>query len=419
MHTKRLLKIAAVGSAAAMMLAACGGGSEEAGSSAAAEGSAAASAAPAESPQIEEPPAPGGDAYAGPVGEGEGQVNILAWPGYVEDGSTDPAVDWTTPFEEATGCQVNLKTFGTSDEAVKLVQGGGWDVVSASGDATLRLIYGDSAQPVNTDLVPSYADIFDDLKLQKFNSVNGVPYGIPHGRGANLVMWNTDKVKEPIDSWAYTFEADSPYAGAVTAYDSPIFIADAAVYLMATQPELGITDPYALDQAQFDAAMALLEQQKALIGEYWSDYTKAIQAFNSGTTAIGTSWQVIANLAQAEGGKVEATKAKEGATGWSDTWMVTKDTPNINCAYKWLDWIVSPEVNAQVAEWFGEAPANAKSCELTADKDHCATYHAGEADYWTDVYYWNTPTAQCLDGRTDTQCVPYSEWATAWAALRS
>ena len=403
MHTTRLLKIAAVGSIAAITLAACGGSSDS--SSEAAGGDAGG--------------APANEAYAGPVGDGEGAVNILAWPGYVEDGSTDPAVDWVTPFEEATGCTVNLKTFGTSDEAVKLMQGGGWDVVSASGDATLRLIYGDNVQPVNTDLVPNYADIFDGLKMQKFNSVDGVAYGIPHGRGANLVMWNTDKVTEPIDSWAPTFEADSPYKGAVTAYDSPIFIADAAVYLMATQPDLGITDPYALDQDQFDAAMALLEQQKELIGEYWSDYTKAIQAFNSGTTAIGTSWQVIANLAQAEGGAVEATKAKEGATGWSDTWMVAKDAANINCAYKWLDWIVSPEVNAQVAEWFGEAPANAKSCDLTSQSDFCDVYHATDDAYWTDVYYWNTPTAQCLDGRTDVQCVPYSDWATAWAALRS
>ena len=420
MHTTRLLKIAAVGSAAALMLAACGGSSSsDESSGAAAEGSAAASAAASEAPASEAPAAPGGDAYAGPVGEGEGQVNILAWPGYVEDGSTDPAVDWVTPFEEATGCMVNVKTFGTSDEAVKLVQGGGWDVVSASGDATLRLIYGDSVQPVNTDLIPSYADVFEDLKMQSHNSVNGVAYGVPHGRGANLLMWNTDKVTEPLDSWAVTFEADSPYAGAVTAYDSPIFIADAAVYLMATQPELGITDPYALDQAQFDAAIALLEQQKELVGEYWSDYTKAIQAFNSGTTAVGTSWQVIVNLAQAEGGKVEATKAKEGATGWSDTWMITKDSPNVNCAYKWLDWIASPEVNAQAAEWFGEAPANTKACEFTADKAHCDTFHAGDTAYWEDVYYWNTPTAQCLDGRTDVQCVPYSEWSTAWAALRS
>lgn len=381
-----------------------------------------ASSAPAEASASAEPVAPevpGGSAYAGPVGAGEGQVNVLAWPGYVEDGSTDPAVDWVTDFETETGCEVNVKTFGTSDEAVKLMQGGGWDVVSASGDATLRLIYGDNVQPLNPDLVPSYADIFEDLKLQSFNSVGGVPFGVPHGRGANLLMWNTDEVAEPLDSWAVTFEADSPYAGKVTAYDSPIFIADAAVYLMATQPDLGITDPYSLDQTQFDAAMALLEQQKALVGEYWSDYTKAIQSFVSGTTAVGTTWQVIANLAGAEGGNVEAVKPKEGATGWSDTWMIAKDTPNINCAYLWVDHIASPKANAAVAEWFGEAPSNAKSCDLTADKDHCATFHAGDTAYWTDVYYWNTPTAACIDGRTDVQCVPYSEWGTAWSALRS
>ncbi len=398
MHTQRLLKIAAASAAVALVAAGCGGSSDS---------SSGASGAPA------------GAAYAGPVADGEGQVNILAWPGYVEDGSTDPGVDWVTDFEKETGCVVNLKTFGTSDEAVKLMQGGGWDVVSASGDATLRLIYGDNVQPLNADLVPNYADVFPDLKLQSFNSVSGVPYGVPHGRGANLLMWNTDKVTTPIDSWASTFEPDSPYAGSVTAYDSPIFIADAAVYLMATQPELGIKDPYALDQTQFDAAMALLEQQKPLVGEYWSDYTKAIQAFNSGTTAVGTSWQVIANLAQAEGGKVEAVKAKEGATGWSDTWMIAKDTPNINCAYKWLNHIVDPATNAAAAEWFGEAPANEKACALTADKDHCATFHAGDTAYWEDVYYWNTPTANCLDGRTDVKCVPYSDWVTAWSALRS
>ncbi len=163
---------------------------------------------------------------------------------------------------------------------------------------------------------------------------------------------------------------------------------------MATQPDLGITDPYALDQAQFDAAMALLTQQKDLISEYWSDYTKAVQAFSSGSSAVGTSWQVIANIAAGEGAPVMATKAKEGATGWSDTWMIAKDTPNINCAYKWVDYIASPEANAQVAEYFGEAPSNAKACELTSDKTFCETYHAGDTEYWKDVYYWNTPTAE-------------------------
>ena len=386
-------KVATLG-VVALVLAGCGGGSTSTSSA-------------------------GGDAYAGPVGEGEGAVSILAWPGYAENGSTDPAVDWVTPFTTATGCKATVKTFGTSDEAVKLMQGGGYDVVSASGDATLRLIYGDLVQPVNTDLVPSYADIFSGLKDQKFNSVDGQMYGIPHGRGANLLAYNPAVVTTVPDSWGETFDPASAYAGKITAYDSPIFIADAALYLMKTQPELGIKDPYALDQTQFDAAIALLKEQKPIIGEYWGDYLKNIDALKSGSIVLGTTWQVNLNYANADGEVVKAVLPKEGATGWSDTWMVAKDTKNINCSYKWLDWIASPEANAQVAEWFGEAPSNAKSCALITDATFCDTYHAADEAFWNNVYFWNTPSEKCIDGRTDAKCIPYSEWSVAWSSLRN
>ena len=107
------------------------------------------------------------------VGQGEGAVSILAWPGYAEDGSTDKTVDWVTPFEKETGCKATVKYFNTSDEAVNLMKGGQYDVVSASGDATLRLIASGDVAPVNTDLVPNYADVAPFLKDQQFNSVNG------------------------------------------------------------------------------------------------------------------------------------------------------------------------------------------------------------------------------------------------------
>ena len=168
------------------------------------------------------------------LGAGEGQVNLIAWAGYVESGQTDPKVDWVTPFTQATGCKVNVKVGNTSDEMVTLMRTGNYDGVSASGDATLRLIAAGDVAPVNTDLVPNYADVYDQLKNQGFNSVDGQMYGIPHGRGANLLMWRTDKVSPAPDSWGAVFDANSPYKGKVTAYDSPIYIADAALYLMKT-----------------------------------------------------------------------------------------------------------------------------------------------------------------------------------------
>jgi putative spermidine/putrescine transport system substrate-binding protein len=352
------------------------------------------------------------------LGTGEGEVNVVSWAGYVEDGSTDPSVDWVTSFEEETGCQVNNRIGATSDEMVTLMKSGDYDVVSASGDASLRLIYGGDVAPVNTELLSNYADIFDGLKMRPWNSVNGVAYGLPHGRGANILMYRTDVVDPPPTSWGAVFDPDSPYAGKITAYDSPIYIADAALYLMKTQPELGITNPYALDQAQLDAAVELLTQQNAIIGEYWSDYTKEVQAFKSGDSVLGTTWQVITNLTQADGAPVEAILPSEGATGWSDTWMISAQAEHPNCAYMWMNHIVSPEANAAVAEWFGEAPSNRLSCGMTADPNHCETFHAEDEAYFDQIWYWSTPIAQCLDGRTDVTCMDYAAWTQAWTTVK-
>lgn len=350
----------------------------------------------------------------------EGEVNIISWAGYVEDGSNDPAADWVTPFEDITGCAVNNTLGPTSDEMVRLMQSGEYDGVSASGDATERLIAGGEVGPIDVSLFSSYEQIFEDLKLQQWNSVDGEPYGIPHGRGANLLVFNTETFADAApDSWGIMFDGGTDADGTISVYDSPIYIADAALYLMATQPDLGITNPYALDQTQFDAAIALLEQQSGIVGQYWGDYAVQVESLVGGTVLAGTTWQVIVNVAQGEGAAIDAVKPIEGATGWSDTWMVSTKAANPNCMMLWMDWITSPWANAQVAEWFGEAPSNADSCALTAVPEHCDIFHATETEYWQDVWYWTTPTTECRDGRTDVECLAYPAWIEAWAELRS
>jgi len=368
---------------------------------------------------------PGGQGFTPPdipmqksIGEMEGQVNILAWPGYAEDGSNDSTIDWVTPFETATGCQANVKYFATSDEAVQLMKSGDYDVVSASGDATLRLIAGGDVAPVNTDLLKNYGGIESFLKDQPFNSVDGQMYGVPHGWGANLLMYNTEKVNPAPTSWAAVFDDASQYAGKVTAYDSPIYIADAALYLMNTQPDLGIKDPYALDEDQLAAAVDLLKKQKDNISEYWSDYLKEVTAFETGDSLIGTTWQVIASLAESDGATVKAILPSEGSTGWSDTWMISSSAKNPNCGYAWMDYITSPQAQAAVAEYFGEAPANTGACELTTDPSFCDTYHAKDAAFAKQIHYWTTPIEQCLDGRTDVKCTDYGDWTTAWTEIK-
>ncbi|MGK2882964.1 MAG: ABC transporter substrate-binding protein [Mycobacterium sp.] len=392
---KRVVRRLGVVVACAALVAACSG-SEEPGGSA------------------EQPP---DIAAATEVGAGEGELNLVAWAGYVEDGTNDPAYDWVTPFEEETGCTVNVKLGNTSDEMVQLMRSGQYDGVSASGDATLRLIYAGDVAPVNTDLTPNYTSVVGFLKDKPWNSVDGQMYGVPHGWGANLLMYNTDVVTEAPNSWGVVFDPNSPYQGKVTAYDSPIYIADAALYLMSSQPDLGIKDPYSLTAEQLDAAVALLKEQNSILGEYWSDYTKEVQAFTSGTSVLGTSWQVIANMLKADDVPIETVVPTEGSTGWSDTWMISSTAPHPNCMYEWMNYIISPEANAQVAEYFGEAPSQTLSCDLTSDKEHCATYHADDADYASQIHYWTTPQKQCVDGSGD-NCTSYDEWVTKWQEIK-
>jgi putative spermidine/putrescine transport system substrate-binding protein len=348
------------------------------------------------------------------------KLAILAWPGYAENGSTSKDTDWVTPFEKQSGCTTSVKTFGTSDEAFQLFNTGQYDVVSASGDSSLRSVANGDAAEIDIAKVTTYGDLAPFLKEKAWNSVDGKVYGVPHGWGANLLMYNETAVTPAPTSWGAVFETDSPYKGKVTAYDSPIYIADAALYLSKTKPDLKITNPYSLDEEQFAAAVELLKEQKPNIGEYWSDYLKEQEGFTKGSLVLGTTWQVITNGVKADTASppVNAIIPTEGSTAWSDSWMVSTKSKNTGCAYKWINWITSPSVQAQVAEYFGEAPANLQACTETSDKDFCTTYHADDKAFYDQLAFWTTPTAKCLDGRTDTTCKAYKDWTAAWDEIK-
>jgi putative spermidine/putrescine transport system substrate-binding protein len=351
------------------------------------------------------------------IGKGEGQVNLISWAGYVEPG-------WSKPFEQKTGCKVNNKVAGTSDEMVALMRTGEYDGVSASGNASARLFEGGDVAPVNVDLVPNYETVFADLKNQPYNTFDDTPYGIPHGRGANLLMWNSDEITPAPTSWDVMLnrELAAEHKGEISVYDDPIYIADAAVYLKTHEPFLEIDNPYQLNAQQFEAAVNLLEGQAPSVGEYWSEAEKQISAFANGDATIGTTWQYQYFALLEEKEPVAASPAsqgflpKEGATGWSDTWMIAKDADHPNCMYEWMNWIIEPKVNAEVAEWFGEAPAQSLACDQTENPDFCAEYHADNPAFWKRVYYWETPLADCGDGSGE--CKDYNEWVKAWTRIK-
>jgi putative spermidine/putrescine transport system substrate-binding protein len=400
----------------ALVLAACSSG--PAATTAPTQG--AATTAPATSA-----PGTGAPATTGSGGmdlEGEGALNIVIWGGYAEKGETIEGFDWVTPFQEETGCIVNAQAMTDSNNGVSLIQSGEWDGISASGDATTRLIQGGFVEAIDTDEFPNYANVFPGLKDLPHNTVDGVNYGVPHGRGPNLMIWNTEEITETPTSWDAVWEGGADYDGKISIYDSSIYIADAAVHLMATQPDLGITDPYQLNQEQFDAAIELLEQQAANNPLYWSSYTAQIASFAAGDVVVGTTWPLQVQLLKANDPPVpvEGVKPDEGTTGWSDTWMLAKGAAHPNCMKMWMNHMMSAEANAQATVFFGEAATSPQACAAAEalSPGHCENQHADDEEYWDNIYYWSTPQEDCKDDDPATTCKTQADWVDAWSTLR-
>jgi putative spermidine/putrescine transport system substrate-binding protein len=365
----------------------------------------------------------GGSASAGPsaqasLGAGEGQLNLIIWAGYAERGAVDPNFDWVTPFEASTGCKVNTTDMTDSANGVALMQSGDYDGGSFSGNATSRLMAGGVVAPINTALIPNYANVFEGLKNKVHNSLNGVPYGVPHGRGPNLLMYNTEEVTTAPTSWDPVWSGE--YGGKVSIYDSSDYIADAALHLMQTNPDLGITNPYQLNDAQFAAAIDLLEAQRDAGALYWGTYSDQIASYAAGDVVVGTSWQFQVNLMQAEGSPIAGVLPDEGSTGWSDTWMIHSAAKNPNCMYMWMNHMASAEANGQATVWFGEAPTSQAACDYaeTLSPGHCELTHATDEAYYSKIWYWATPQADCADTDAATTCKDQDAWVAAWTALR-
>jgi putative spermidine/putrescine transport system substrate-binding protein len=358
------------------------------------------------------------------VGAGEGQVDIVAWPGYIERGQTDKNFDWVTDFEGKTGCKVNIKTAGTSDEMVALMNEGGFDLVTASGDASLRLISGKRVQPVNIDLIPSWKTVDERLQNAPWHTVNGVHYGVPYQWGANVLAYNTKVFPEAPKSWSVVFEEQTladgkSNKGRVQAFDGPIYIADAALYLMKKKPELGIKDPYELNEDQYKAALDLLRQQRAIVGRYWHDAFIQIDDFKNEGVVSSSSWPFQVNILQADKAAMEKTPIastipEEGATGWADTTMMHAEAAHPNCAYMWLEHSINPKLQGDLAAWFGSVPAVLSACKGNALLTDSGCDTNGVQNF-EKIHFWRTPVAKCASQAAG--CVPYYRWVSDMIAV--
>ena len=332
-----------------------------------------------------------------------GVLKVVAWEGYTEN-------QWVKPFEKQTGCTVQHQYAGSSDEMYNLMKkNAGYDLVSASGDASNRLIASGLVQPIDPSTIPNWKQLTPQLVKGPNHYVGGKNYGLPWQWGPNVLMWNTAKYKGATNSWSALY--DPKNKGMITIPNNPIQIADAALYLSKTKPSLGIKDPVRADLGQLNAAVALLKQQRPLIKAYWGFATDEVKIFQTGGATLGAAWPLAVAQLKRAGMKVSQTLPKEGATGWSDVWMLAEHPKNLPCAQAWLKYAAGAKVQAEVAKFNTYTPANLQSCKALG-ATLCKSLHAdGDTAYLNRIKFWKTPLSDCGNGKTD--CEPYSAWVNA------
>ncbi|MGI5168153.1 extracellular solute-binding protein [Spirillospora sp. CA-253888] len=357
---------------------------------------------------------------AGTLGPGEGALSLVTLPGYLENGGSDPRVDWVTPFEERTGCKVSWRAVKNVREMTDLMQNKArrYDGVSAPPEVAGRLIANGHVAPVNPDLVDGYKKL--EPRLRGLLRKNGEHYGVPFVWSSNLVMYDTQAVQPAPGGWGALLDPAQArrYSGRIIMRDSPLTLAEAALYLKNKDRKLKISDPYSLTPPQLAAAAKVLAAQRPHVKDYWERPADAVAAFASGGAVLGEAWPYPVDVLNRAGRQAQAVAASDGVTGWMNAWMVGARAEHPSCMYQWLQWTASPDVQQQVAEWNGVAPANPQACSDDRLKSgFCGAHHVGDRDYLDKVIFAHTPLRECAAAGVaggKRECTDYDDWTRAW-----
>ena len=349
----------------------------------------------------------------------EERLDVIALPGYMERGQSDPRYEWVTRFERSTGCQVVPRTVDSPDAMLHAQRRGNVDVMVVSSETGQRFIQAGIVSPLNAAwLQAPQKNLHHYFTHHESVMREGTRYGLPLLWGINALLYNQKVFPTPPPSWSVLFDMQNlpdgkTNAGRIQAYDSPIAMADAALYLMKTQPALGIQNPFELNAQQYTEVLILVLRQRPLLSRYWHDPTRQISDLrNKGTVATRGRLATGQGL-RAEGRGFAITIPKEGATAWLDSMMVHKRAKHLGCAYRWMAYATTPPVQAALSEWRGGNPVVPTACQASAPAgtDFCKQNGYTQLE---KLYFWKLPQLHC---KTQSRCVPYSVWMHDYMAI--
>ncbi|WP_169988930.1 extracellular solute-binding protein [Microbispora sp. H10836] len=394
----RRTHLAGTVAAAGLLAAACGGGPVPETEVATPGTSAVAATASRSAGPSSAGPTPTPAASLGP---GEGTLSVVAIDGYAEWGGVDPKVKWVGTFEKETGCKVSLRYYDPrQEEKPGDFPPSSFDVISATPEVGGRLMNEGRAAPLNTALLQGYDKIPKRLRTLPSVTRDERVYGVPYVWATNEVLYDTGKVSP--DGPESLFADKGP----VLLRDRPLSLADAALVLKAGGGDVGadIKDPFDLTDAQLDAAAELVSSGAAGRRVFWRDPVEVVQAFATGSARLAQATPYHLDVLR-RGHKPVRALTDRPVTGWADAWMMSARAPHPSCAYKWLDFTMSADVQRKVSAWTGLAPANPGACTGAARRI-CLDYRVGTARAFRGVYFAVRPEA-------------YDKWVERWSRVVS
>ncbi|MDD5198823.1 MAG: extracellular solute-binding protein [Terrimicrobiaceae bacterium] len=307
-------------------------------------------------------------------------LRIIGWEGYM-----DPS--FTAEFTRRTGYKIVPTYCGSSDEMYAKIKAGGgssYDLVTASGDLTRKLFDAGLLQPIDLAKVPNYDKLFPLFKSPPYNTFDGKNYGISIAWGPDLLIYDPEQVTDAeAGTWMSFF--DPKFKGKISINDYSIFLADIKLWFY------GPENIFAIDEQELQTKIKpKLMPLRPQIRKFWTSQGELTQLFSGKEIAMAWGWPVTVVQLKKDGFPVKATVPKEGTTGWSDSWMIIKGSPNSAIAQEWMNYMLEGEAQKKLVAASGYWPVSSAIVPLLSKAER-ADLHIDDLDtYFKTIHFWET-----------------------------
>lgn len=296
-----------------------------------------------------------------------GTLNFTTWPSYFAQENLDN-------FTKNTGVKINVTVFGSNEEMLAKLQAGstGWDVFVPTNYAISTYKDLDLVQPIDLSRLPNYDAASQEERFTKEGIIDGKVYAVPKDWGTTGFTYNSKAMPQKPTSWKEFFDlARNEATGRAMVHDYQLTTIGNALKYHGYS--FNSNDPKELGEAE----KLLLDVKPHLFGIN-SDYKPSLIA---GDAWMSVCWTGDAVQLQRDMPEFVYVLAKEGGEIWSDFYAIPKDAPNLDAAYAFIDYILTPQINAIEVQAHGYPSTDARTNKLVpkAMLENPVLYPAAEA----------------------------------------